>query len=99
MIKLYVEDYCQECKEFNPEVEMIFADDCCSTTFITCRWAEHCNYIRNRIDRDLKVSKNEEAICMNCKHLQALPIRVCELCDSPVLNADENRCTRFEADL
>lgn len=59
MIKLDVEDYCQECREFSPEVEQIFADDCCSTTFVTCRWDEHCKYIHSEVCRDLteKLSK------------------------------------------
>lgn len=59
MIKLDVEDYCQECREFSPEVEMVFADDDCSTTFVTCRWGEHCKYIRSAVCRDLteKLSK------------------------------------------
>lgn len=59
MIKLKVQDYCQECKEFNPEVEQIFADDRCCKTIVTCAYAEHCKYIRSSVCRDLteKLSK------------------------------------------
>lgn len=59
MIKLDVEDYCQECREFGPEVEQIFADDCCCKMIITCAYAEHCKYIRSAVCRDLteKLSK------------------------------------------
>ena len=63
MIKLDVENYCHACREFSPEVDMVFADDDCSTTFVTCRWDEHCKYIRSTVCRNImdKISKKGSA--------------------------------------
>jgi hypothetical protein len=65
MIKLYVEGYCQNCPDFEPEVEKLEHDSysveynehvCCCETVITCKYRDRCRqqiqYLKNERRRE-----------------------------------------------
>lgn len=60
MIKVYVEDYCQDCKEFEPEVDTYFGMSCgyefCNHT-IRCKHKQRCSEICFHIENAKNTKK------------------------------------------
>lgn len=58
MIKLFVEDYCHNCPDFDPYVSKTELE-CdmgryCTNTDITCKHAERCEEIKKYLEKEIK---------------------------------------------
>lgn len=61
MIRLEVEDYCQNCKKFTPDIDKLYFHPDCATV-VACENRELCNYIHSQIYEQLKKEFEEKYI-------------------------------------
>lgn len=62
MIQLDVESYCQDCSDFDPIVQRLYANGCVYQQTVTCENIQHCRkiceYVRQCHEREMKGEKD-----------------------------------------
>ncbi len=69
MIKLYVEDYCQTCPDFSPDIERtrVWAGtENILNTNVFCSYKDRCEQIAKRFEKEVK--DGDIVKCENCIH-------------------------------
>lgn len=64
MIQLDVESYCQDCSDFDPIVQRLYANGRICQQTVTCEHIQHCRkiceYVRQCHERETKGEENEK---------------------------------------
>lgn len=54
MIQLNVENYCQECPDFDPVTERLYAGGEVAMTSVLCKYDERCKRIKRYLEEESK---------------------------------------------
>lgn len=60
MIKLNVEDYCQDCPEFEAHADKLYGDNRSLNTWVYCEHKKICKRIHDYLSKKLKEKENGE---------------------------------------
>lgn len=59
MISLDIQDYCHNCRDFEPRCTKIYADNICVDTLVQCERKEVCSTIKTYIEQQITRKEDE----------------------------------------
>jgi hypothetical protein len=93
MIELVTEDYCSDCRRFEPESRKndFFVDNTCfNRTVVRCKHSDLCRMLYNHLKAQTEVKTAGSNICVCCGKNIPEGRQVCQDCERGVVIIEED---------